>query len=380
MTIAPAALRKGLADSIGADRGPVEAAWQSAVHSVPRETFLGTAVFRHTGFAWEPVRREDADEREWLRMAYADRTWVTQVDGRGAADATGPVVGAPTSSATLPSLVVRTLQVAGLRDGDRVLEIGTGTGYSTALLCHRLGAGNVTSVECDRGVAGSAAGHLQAAGYEPTLVVGDGLDGHRPGAEYDALIAACAVRHVPVPWLLQVRDGGSITMTLSGWMLAAAMVRLVLDEDGVARGRFLASGDDVSYMLARPHDRPPRATFYRRPGAERATHVPPGLLRHPDARFVAQLAAPSAELVRVDDDIVLLDVATGSQAWTEPYRTGWTVHQSGPLRLWDQVEDALTVWRDAGQPDITAFGMTATPDDQTVWLGAGGGPGWRLPN
>ncbi|MEV7427684.1 hypothetical protein [Streptomyces sp. NPDC091212] len=55
------------------------------------------------------------------------------------------------------------------------------------------------------------------------------------------------------------------------------------------------------------------------------------------------------------------------------------MHQSGPLRLWDQVEDALLTWRAAGSPDQTAFGMTATDDVQTVWLGTPDGPSRHLP-
>ncbi|WP_409000210.1 methyltransferase domain-containing protein [Streptomyces ipomoeae] len=95
--------------------------------------------------------------------------------------------------------------------------------------------------------------------------------------------------------------------------------------------------------------------------------------------FVAQLAAPSAELVRTEGGIVLIDMATGSQAWTESDGEGWTVHQDGPLRLWDQVEDALSVWQKAGSPGQTAFGMTVTEWEQTVWLGTPDGPRWRLP-
>jgi hypothetical protein len=94
---------------------------------------------------------------------------------------------------------------------------------------------------------------------------------------------------------------------------------------------------------------------------------------------VAQLAAPSAELASTSDSVILVDVATGSQAWTEPAGGGWTVHQHGPLRLWDQVEDALTTWKEAGAPGQSAFGMTVTDDTQTVWLGEPSGPSWQLP-
>ncbi|MFE0257266.1 ATP-grasp peptide maturase system methyltransferase [Streptomyces sp. NPDC059010] len=372
-----ASLRRDLADEL-AKRGQLtDPAWRSAVEAVPRDAFLDATVFRPNGTQWEPVRRDQLGESEWLRMVYSNTTWVTQVDGASATDASGPLPGRPTSSSTLPSLVLRMVELGDIRDGHRVLEIGTGTGYSTAILCHRLGDKSVYSVEYDEGLAATAAQHLHAAGHSPHLVVGDGLRGHQDGADYDAVIATCAVRTIPPSWLWQLRDGGSITTTISGWMLASGLIRLALNEEGVASGRF--AGDTVSYMLARPHERPPRPTFYPHPGTSRRTQMAPELLDDWTGLFVAQLAAPSAELVRTGDGIALVDVATGSQAWTEPDGNGWTVHQDGPLRLWDQVEDALITWQQAGSPDQTTFGMTVTEWDQTVWLGDPSGPHWRLP-
>lgn len=370
-------LRKGLADTLAGDGRLTDPAWRSAVEAVPREVFLGDAVFRSDGARWEPVHRGRLGEEEWLRLVYADTTWVTQVEGISADRAAGPLAGRPTSSSTLPSLVLRMLELAEVREGDKVLEIGTGTGYSTAVLCHRLGDEAVYSVEYDAEVAAAAAGHLAAAGHTPHLVVGDGLRGHQEGADYDTVVATCAVRTIPPSWLWQLRDGGGIVTTLSGWMLASGLIRLSLDEEGVARGRF--TGDTVSYMLARPHEHPPRPTFYPHPGAERRARVSPDLLERWTPHFVAQLAAPSAELVRTEDGVALLDAATGSQAWTEPAADGWTVHQDGPLRLLDQVEDALAVWQQAGAPGQTSFGMTVTEWEQTVWLGTPDGPSWRLP-
>ncbi|MFE9976510.1 ATP-grasp peptide maturase system methyltransferase [Streptomyces hirsutus] len=370
-------LRQSLAGELAAQGLLADPAWRAAFEAVPRELFLGDAVFRSDGAQWEPVRRERLGDDEWLRTVYSDTTWVTQVDGISAQEAAGPVSGRPTSSSTLPSLVVRMLELADVQDGDRVLEIGTGTGYSTAVLCHRLGDETVYSVEYDEEVAAAAAQHLRAAGCSPHLVVGDGLRGHQDGAEYDAVIATCAVRTIPPSWLWQLRDGGSITTTISGWMLGSGLIRLVLDEEGAAHGRFAA--DPVSYMLARPHERPPRPTFYAHPGRTRDSWVSPGLLDDWTGLFVAQLGAPSAELVRTGDGLALVDAATGSQAWTERDGDGWTVHQDGPLRLWDQVEDALDAWQKVGSPDQSAFGMTVTEWDQVVWLGDPEGPRWRLP-
>lgn len=364
----PAALRLALADEIAAGNPTLDPSWRDAVAAVPRELFVDDAFFRHVGTGWTPVRRAESGDAEWLGMVYTDSTWVTQVDGRDVADVDGPITGSPTSSATLPSLVVRTAQVADLQPGQRVLEVGTGSGYSTAVLCHRLGAENVVSVEYDAGLAATAAAHLRAAGYTPTLAVGDGLRGCGEHADYDAVTATCSVRYIPPQWFWQLNDGGSITTTICGWMQVAGLIRLVLDDEGTAHGRFTA--DNITYMLARPHERPPSPLFFKIDGDTTPTRVDPALLEQWEARFVAQLSAPSAELMETGSGIILRDVATGSQAWTEPKGGGWIVHQHGPLRLWDQVEDALAQWQQAGAADLSEFGMTATPDSQTVWIGS----------
>ncbi|MDW6061062.1 ATP-grasp peptide maturase system methyltransferase [Streptomyces sp. FXJ1.4098] len=370
----PAALRRHLAGAIHVD----DPAWRDALEGVPRELFLGDALFRPTGTQWEPVHRDETDPGEWLRMVYQDTTWVTQIDGVAAADASGPMSGRPTSSSTLPSLIVRMLDLAGIRGGAKVLEIGTGTGYSTAILCHRLGDEQVFSIEYDPGLATAAADHIHAAGHFPNLVTGDGLAGHKDAAEYDAIVATCAVRHIPPAWLFQVRDGGTITTTISGWMLASGLIRLTVQDDGTATGRF--AGNQIGYMLARPHERPPRPLYYQHSGQTRPTRVNPALVEDWTGQFLAQLAAPSAELMTSGDGVILVDVATGSQAWTESAADGWQVHQHGPLHLWDQVEDALITWQGAGSPSQSDFGMTVETDGtQRVWMGAPDGPSWNLP-
>ncbi|MCC3768749.1 ATP-grasp peptide maturase system methyltransferase [Streptomyces sp. UNOC14_S4] len=378
----PTTLRRSLAAAITTDGSMTDPAWRTAIETVPRELFLGDAVYRmghgERGTLWEPVHRSEMTRTEWLELVYTNDTWVTQVDGIAATDAAEPIYGTPTSSSTLPSLVVRMLEAADIHDGDKVLEIGTGTGYSTAILCHRLGEKNVVSIEYDPMLAALAADRIHAAGHNPTLVTGDGLEGWEDEAEYDCIVATCAVRTIPRSWIWQTSVGGIITATLGGWMEAHGLACLTVGEDGSATGRF--TGETISYMLARPHRRPPRSGFYRHSGQSRITTVNPELLQDWTGRFVAQLASPSAEFLGSGGNVVLLDVATGSQAWTEPAADGWTVHQHGPLNLWDQVETALRAWQNAGSPDQSAFGMTITPDHtQSVWIGTPDGPSWQLP-
>ncbi len=159
----PADLRHQLAAVVPVD----DPAWRTALETVPRELFLGNGLFQFDGRQWTPVHRDQTDPGKWLGLVYQDTTWVTQVDGTTAVDATGPVTGRPTSSSTLPSLVVRMFDVAGISEGHKVLEIGTGTGYSTAILCSRLGDKNVYAIEYDPGLAAAAATTSTPPGITP---------------------------------------------------------------------------------------------------------------------------------------------------------------------------------------------------------------------
>ncbi|KOV31763.1 methyltransferase [Streptomyces sp. XY431] len=369
-----------MVDQLTADGALTDPVWSKAAAAVPRETFVGSYFVPIDGTTPTSYRTIRHGDPGWLEGVYADQTLITQLDGRTRPEDTGenPVTGAPSSSSTLPSLVLGMWQQLGTAAGHQVLEIGTGTGYSTALGAHCLGDGNITSIEYDPQVAERAASALQAAGYAPRLITGDGLGGDPNGGTFDRLIATCAVRHLPMAWLRQVRPGGRILVTLSGWSYANALALLNVTGPGEATGRFLPGC--TSFMIARPHDRPPRPTLALLPGDERPSRIDPAKLDTWTGSWIAQLAAPSAERMGSGAQQILSDVATGSQARTAPDPAGgWTVVQRGPLRLWDQVEDAIETWQDAGEPHQVAFGITVSAAGQRVWLGTEDGPGWDLP-
>lgn len=288
-------------------------------------------------------------------------------------------MGSPSSSSTLPSLVLRMWQRLDVQPGQRVLEIGTGTGYSTALGAHCLGDDSLTSVEYDPVVGAAAASAIKAAGYAPRLITGDGLRGDPGGGAYDRLIATCSVRYIPVPWLHQVKPGGKLLVTLSGWSYASGLALLTVTGPGAAAGRFLPGY--TSFMPARPHDRPPRPTLVLLPGEERPTGMDPAIIGTWTGSWVAQLAAPSAERMGAGSEQILWDVlSTGSQSRTASRADGgWTVVQRGPVRLWDQVETAVQTWQGLGAPHQEDFGITVSAARQRVWIGAEDGPGWDLP-
>ncbi|MFH8790023.1 ATP-grasp peptide maturase system methyltransferase [Streptomyces roseoverticillatus] len=399
MTAAPdfdttaAKLRQQLADHLTAGGRLRSPGWRTAVEAVPRHEFV-SRFYRETDApgltTWTPVTPELVGTEEWLRQAYADDTLITQFDGQEIDwDDPKPISNAhPTSSSTLPSLVVRMLEELQVHDGMNVMEIGTGTGYSTALMCHRLGAARITSIETDHDVAGRARAALSRCGFASRLVVGDGLAGHAEGAPYDRTIATCGVRHVPYAWVQQARPGGLILTTLRGWMRSLGLIRLTVGHDGRAEGRFLT--EDPSFMIARQQDAPDSLGTIPAPdeGTARETPHGPGLLTGSGSGFLAQLAMPGARFFSLPGSngtahTYVLDSANGGAfaVLTPTEGGGWSVRQGGRsrVRLWDEYEAALALWGEAGFPAPTDFGVTVAPEQQSVWLGSPGGPSWRLP-
>jgi protein-L-isoaspartate(D-aspartate) O-methyltransferase len=131
---------------------------------------------------------------------------------------------------TQPSLVARMVEALGLTGSERVLEVGTGYGWQTALLA-RL-ADQVFSVERFADLADTARQHL--AGYENvTVVVGDGSAGLPEHAPFDAILVAAAYPRVPEPLTDQLAEGGCLVQPIGPG--GAEDVVLFEKRDGVLR-------------------------------------------------------------------------------------------------------------------------------------------------
>ncbi|MEU0210574.1 methyltransferase domain-containing protein [Streptomyces canus] len=199
--------------------------WREAFEAVPRHLFV---PYYYVGVRGGYERRwgESPDPRareKWVRGAYADAPLATRLRD-------GELV----SSSSQPSLMAMMLVALRVRDGDRVLEIGAGTGYNAALLAHRLGDDCVTTVDLEPEITEAARRHLAAAGYHPAVVTGDGARGVPERAPFDRIVATCTLSSVPVAWLAQCRPGARILSPL-----ATGLIALTVRDAGHAEGRFL---------------------------------------------------------------------------------------------------------------------------------------------
>ena len=114
-----------------------------------------------------------------------------------------------------PSIHAKYLELLKLTGHEKVLEIGTGSGYQTVLLAHLVE--QVFSIERIAALMDQDRQNIQRAGVtNVSLLVGDGTVGWRAHAPYDAILVSAASPKVPEPLLEQLADGGKLVIPLGG--------------------------------------------------------------------------------------------------------------------------------------------------------------------
>ncbi|WP_336052950.1 methyltransferase domain-containing protein [Streptomyces sp. CA2R101] len=349
------------------NKGELPPEWAPTVAAVDRAHFVPDTF----EVADRTVSRS-ADEAEWRRMVYADLPLITQHnDGRRAADE----VAFPTCSTSMPSLMLAMAAV--VRDGDAVLEVGTGTGYHAAWLAHRLGGDRTTTIETDKALHDIARDNLARAGLHPHTECGDGLAGVPARAPFDRIIATCTVRDIPYAWVEQTAPGGTILTPWGSSFHSYSFATLTV-RDGRATGGF--SGRPA-FMWARQQRRSYgriRDWYHGEEGDHSTTTLDPRVLEYdPHARFAVGLRVRDAWplLCHADDGsdeatYWLFDDARTSWATAEyvPGHASYDIEQHGPRRLWDEAESAYRTWHSQGSPPRDRYRITVTADGQRVSL------------
>ena len=114
-----------------------------------------------------------------------------------------------------PYIVALMLEALALQPGDRVLEVGTGSGYVTALLAELVT--QVISIERHGRLADGARELLARLGYSNVqVVVGDGSEGFAEVAPYNAILVSAAAREIPEALIAQLAEGGRMIVPIGG--------------------------------------------------------------------------------------------------------------------------------------------------------------------
>lgn len=184
-------LRKKLIEEIKA-MGITDQRVLDAMNAVPRHYFLSSA---------------------FLEFAYNNKAFQIGV---------GQTISHPFTVATQSSLLR-------IEPGMKVLEIGTGSGYQSAVLCE-LGA-KVYSIERQQLLHKNAKTLLEKMGYKPYLSYGDGFKGMPAFAPFDRILCTCAVPKIPEELLMQLKPGGLLVMPYGEGEIQQMMV-VQEQEDG----------------------------------------------------------------------------------------------------------------------------------------------------
>ena len=176
------------------------------IHELKRTGVKSRAVLK----AMQRVPRDEFVRPEYLELAYENR----------------PLPIGEGQTISQPLVVAHMTEAARIESEDKVLEVGTGSGYQAAVLAE-LGA-RVFSVEIISELAEWAAENLARAGYRDVrLRVGDGYLGWKEHAPYSAIVVTAAPDHIPEPLIQQLAVGGCLVAPVGN---ADSMQDLLLTE------------------------------------------------------------------------------------------------------------------------------------------------------
>ena len=320
-----------------------------AFAQTPRHLFVPT-------YYRDRKRPVDDSDPQWLDTVYSDEALVTQYRPR--LDGSGYEA---SSSTTMPSLMADMIAELDVRPGMRVLEIGTGTGYNAAILCHLVGDQNVTTIDIDPELVGAARERLASLGYHPSFTpVGDGF--------YDRVLATHSVRRIPHEWVRWTKPGGGILVDLRHphQNRRGEWGKLTVEEDSrtatgrlvPARGGFMGARRTAQFVDPGPIGAEATWELLR----ERASSLPRQVLDDDDFAFFlswhvtgiewfdlgsnTNVQAPGDRHADVDDNGGVMYILFGD--------------------IWAAVEQAYRAWRAAGEPGIGDWTLLVTEDGRTT--------------
>ncbi len=165
--------------------------------------------------AFRQVPREEFISDEYAHLAYGDHPLPIEAN----------------QTISQPYIVALTIQAARIKAGDKVLEVGSGSGYAAAVISRI--AAKVIGIERQHDLVEVSRERLKRLGYDNVEIVeGDGTRGCPEYAPFDAIVAAASGSHVPKAFMEQLSDGGCIVMPVGdpGWV--QELVKVTKRADG----------------------------------------------------------------------------------------------------------------------------------------------------
>lgn len=390
-----------------------DGAWRDALLDVPRHHFVPTYFYAPDRTTWRHQRRPDSDSvaiYAWLVHVYDRVPLIVALSDVNPWGRPHPVAVSPD-----PALTMRLLHTLDVRATNRVLELGTGSGHTTALLAHRVGADQVTSVEIDTELHHLAAHRLDQLDLHPHLVHADGTaldaplhptaprtdaapNGDLPPARsagtcrggFDRVLAGHTVDHIPTAWLRHTNPGALLLATLTGGLGVGHPLLLrrgPATPDGQAETRGAGVAVVSGSFLSWPTDDLPARRHRARLGAircpaepaateprHRVTPADPTTLhRNTPLALLHQLHLPPGTTAAVRADAggkAATYLRAPDSSWAEISHSTDRDGQhdariAGPTDLLAALHTARDTYHDLGRPDWTEFGVTATAPNLT---------------
>jgi protein-L-isoaspartate O-methyltransferase len=358
--------------------GPVA----DALLAVPRQLLMPRVYARRSAPDETPPRWELLDwsvpgnRQELLRVLHSGDSVAVQHDGERLLGRTAGGVrsgGAMTAMSSVMGMTAGLLQGLDLRPGQRVLDVGTGAGVTAAVACFVSGEEGVATIDLDEHVSAAAAARLADVGYRPSMVTGNGEAGWPEAAPFDRVFVSFAVPRVPPALVEQLAPQGRMLATVGtnspSWPGLAVITttmrgRVVGELPAVEFGHRAGWGWERLFLSAAFC----RQMATHEGGTVRGQRLPPpkearGFWMALDHLRSGLVCNVSAEHLQID--------APRCGSWVRVIPDGagtCSVTAFGPRAIWQEIEEVMAQWREAGEPESYRIEFDA---DGAQWAVAG---------
>ena len=324
---------------------------------IPREKFVPTFLQKVEG-QWMTI--SPTTDSEYLQKIYINTSLVVQVDHRGW----------PCSSSSMPSVMATMLEALKIKPGNKVLEVGTGTGYNAAIMSFLTqDAKLVTTIDHSAAseLSNVAKETLHALVGHVHVIVGDGFQGFPEHAPYDRILATASTPTIPEPWIEQLAPDGILVMDLQGTLESGFLVFTKNNHDEGGTGTFLKRQLHFMPLISEQLNSiyvDTRFLLLLQQANQKRFNLDNDsivrlLLEDHHFRWFFQWYLPNCNIVEMNNEdghrVFVVNYAKESILQLKKDRDGWSGDVFGEYKLWDMIQEALQIFKQIGEPQPTDY-------------------------